>query len=535
MKGHLLGDPSGYWAVLGHGDAVAHDGVTRPDLDLLDECLDEGPALGKLALLQKLAHVLRVGRDGLHVVQDHPPLRQQCPGLLRRALQLFLPLPVVPDAGLEVVDIHVGGFHQVVKPLQTPPHVGQFRLDARQNLPLLTGHSVHLLVHQLDQFPDAALGEYVGPDLLDHQLLEAAGVQPGSVASAAAPFLQGLADVVGELPALGVLPGEGASALVALDQPAEQVGAADAAGMGPLRRAGVHQPVDAAELGLGDDGGKGLLHAHRLGLVLGLRSPDQGASVSLVAQDDVDAVLGPGLAGRVGDALVVQGAGDFQDALARLGHIEYPLDDGRGCRVWFQGGALLGTVLDHQPAVAVGHPAGDPEAAGGRLAHPPCNFLGQIFAIELVQTLDDGLHQLAGGSVVGVLGDGDHPHSLAPEHGLEGDGVLPLAGEAGEFPDKNLLEGGVGPAGLIDHLAELGAVGDSAALGLVHVLAGHHVAVLLGVVPEGPKLGGHGEVHVLAVAGDSGVQGRRGLGVLLVHTDFLLFPVPCAMGTPPVA
>ena len=40
------------------------------------------------------------------------------------------------------------------------------------------------------------------------------------------------------------------------------------------------------------------------------------------------------------------------------------------------------------------------------------------------------------GGVVGVLGDGDHTDALAPEHGLEGDGVLPLAGEAGELPDQ---------------------------------------------------------------------------------------------------
>ena len=52
--------------------------------------------------------------------------------------------------------------------------------------------------------------------------------------------------------------------------------------------------------------------------------------------------------------------------------------------------------------------------------------------------------------------------------------------------------------------------GANSALGLVHVLAGHGVAVALGVVPQSPKLGGHGMVHVLAVAGDPGVQGRRG-------------------------
>ena len=43
-------------------------------------------------------------------------------------------------------------------------------------------------------------------------------------------------------------------------------------------------------------------------------------------------------------------------------------------------------------------------------------------------------------------GDGDDSNALAPEHGLEGHGVLPLAGEAAELPDQNHLEGGVGLA-----------------------------------------------------------------------------------------
>ena len=50
-------------------------------------------------------------------------------------------------------------------------------------------------------------------------------------------------------------------------------------------------------------------------------------------------------------------------------------------------------------------------------------------------------------------------------------------------------------------------------------------AVLVGVIPEGPQLGGHGQVHVLAVAGDPGVEGRRrvvGLVGLAAHVCVLL-------------
>ena len=63
---------------------------------------------------------------------------------------------------------------------------------------------------------------------------------------------------------------------------------------------------------------------------------------------------------------------------------------------------------------------------------------------------------------------------------------------------------------------------------LVHVLGGDQVAVLLGVVSERTQLGSHGQVHVLAFAGNPGVEGRRGVVGPIVHGSFLLVsgPVP---------
>ena len=78
-----------------------------------------------------------------------------------------------------------------------------------------------------------------------------------------------------------------------------------------------------------------------------------------------------------------------------------------------------------------------------------------------------------------------------------------------KFPDENDLEGRLRLASLLDHLPELGPVGDAPALGLVHVLAGYGVAVGPGLFLERPELGGHGQVHVLPVAGHPGVEGRR--------------------------
>ena len=85
-----------------------------------------------------------------------------------------------------------------------------------------------------------------------------------------------------------------------------------------------------------------------------------------------------------------------------------------------------------------------------------------------------------------MLGDGDYPDAAPPQHGLEGDGVLPLPGEAAELPDQDFLERGLGLGGLVQHLLELGPVGDAPALGIVYVLAGDMVAVLPRVVPERP-------------------------------------------------
>ena len=113
-------------------------------------------------------------------------------------------------------------------------------------------------------------------------------------------------------------------------------------------------------------------------------------------------------------------------------------------------------VADLDSAVAEGGLGTQEEALGRRFPHSPDNLLGKILAVKLVHTLDDSLHQLAGGGVVGVFGDRHHPDALAPEHGLEGHGVLALAGEAGEFPDENYLEGGGGLAALVDHVRNWG-------------------------------------------------------------------------------
>ena len=170
--------------------------------------------------------------------------------------------------------------------------------------------------------------------------------------------------------------------------------------------------------------------------------------------------LDQGQSGRIGDAVVVEGAGDLGNALPRCGEREDAFHDGGSVAVGLQPRALLRPVLDVDLVVAVGRAAGDPETARGGLAHAPGDFLRKIFRVELVDALDDRLHELAGRRVVGVLGDGDDADAAAAQHGLEGDGVLALAREARELPDQDLAKGSVGAGGLVEHPPELGPVSD---------------------------------------------------------------------------
>ena len=57
-----------------------------------------------------------------------------------------------------------------------------------------------------------------------------------------------------------------------------------------------------------------------------------------------------------------------------------------------------------------------------------CGHTATRCALELVTPLDVALKQPVAGGGVGLFGDGGHPEVLAPEDGLEGDGVAPACG-----------------------------------------------------------------------------------------------------------
>ena len=73
-----------------------------------------------------------------------------------------------------------------------------------------------------------------------------------------------------------------------------------------------------------------------------------------------------------------------------------------------------------------------------------------------------------------------------------------------------------------DHLPTLGPVRGAAALGFVHVLASGGVALGPGIVLQRPRLGGHGQVHILPVAGAPSVEGSRPVVMLVRRAHSLL-------------
>jgi len=495
------------------------------DQDGLHEGAHERPRLGDLACPQELAHLLGEGRDRLRAVQQHAPLGQHRARLVGGDLEELLALAVLLDAVRGVGHVEVGVLDDLPDPAHPAAHLLQLGLDALQLLALLAGDAVHLLVKQSHEVADVGLGEDVVAELADDRLLEALRVEPRGRAGLLPGLDERLADVVGVLAALRLGGRERAPAALALDEAAQQVGAGGSAWVDDLRRSRLEQLLHALELLPAHDRGHGAIDAHRRRLAFRPLPPDERARVALVRQHPVHGVLQPAPTVAGGDALLVEDAHDVEHAPAREGHVEDAAHHGVGGRVELQLGALLRAVLHAHLLVAVGRVGGDPESARGGLAHPARDLFRQVGRVELVDALDDRLHELAGGGVVGVLGDGDDAHAAAAQHRLEGDGVLALAGEARKLPDEDLLERGVVGSGRVEHLAELGPVGDAAALGLVDVLAGDDVVVLLGVLAQRAQLGGDGEVDVLAVAGDAGVEGGGGGVGLVCHRVILLICV----------
>ena len=320
VQGDLCGVRSPHWAIVRRGYGVDDGGPAGLDHDLLDEGADEGFDLSQLAGFEEVAHLGGEGGDGVGAVEELPPLFQQPSRLLCGDFKGLFALPEFHDEVRSLGHVHAVALrYEVPDAAQLLLHFLKLPVDTLQPLTLLAGHSVHLLVQQLHQVSDVGLGEDVGANLIDDDLLEFLGIEPGGLAGALAALEQGVADVVGVLAALGLGCGHGLAAGLALGDAAEQVGAGGAAGVHLLGGAGAEQPPGLLEVPLGDDGGVCVLDAHGGSSVFGVGSPDHGSGVCFVGEHGVDGGLEPLLAVGGGDALGVEGLGDVEGALSLEG------------------------------------------------------------------------------------------------------------------------------------------------------------------------------------------------------------------------
>ena len=77
--------------------------------------------------------------------------------------------------------------------------------------------------------------------------------------------------------------------------------------------------------------------------------------------------------------------------------------------VHHQRGTFLRPILDLDALETIRGPGAEEEASRRRLPHSPSDFLAQVFRVELVHTLYDGLKEPTRRGVVGLLGDRDYP------------------------------------------------------------------------------------------------------------------------------
>ena len=170
----------------------------------------------------------------------------------------------------------------------------------------------------------------------------------------------------------------------------------------------------AAEQLLRDERLPGALHPHGVWSLLSLRraAPDRSPRIGFVGEQVVETVLLPALA-VLRDTPPVEVAAYLLQAVPSQRTREDLPHERRGRRVDLQGRALPHPVSHLHPLVAEGGLGTEEEATRGGLPHSPDNFLGQILRVKLVDALDDRLHQLAGGRVIGVFGDGDDTDAAA--------------------------------------------------------------------------------------------------------------------------
>ena len=182
----------------------------------------------------------------------------------------------------------------------------------------------------------------------------------------------------------------------------------------------------------------------------GALAPDDEAAVFALVDDVRDGVAGPlfglGFAKeRFGrrDPVLVQAVPDFLLAAAGFGLFDDPPYDGGGYWVDDENVVVVVAVffLNLLQLVAVGCPIAGLVAALGNLALAVPDFLAEVVGVELVNVLDDILHEPASGRVIGLLLDGDDADAALLEPVLVDSAVNAVARETRELLDQDGVEG----------------------------------------------------------------------------------------------
>ena len=116
--------------------------------------------------------------------------------------------------------------------------------------------------------------------------------------------------------------------------------------------------------------------------------------------------------------------------MAAQRQVKHLLHDGGGRGINFKGSVFSIAVLYLDSVVTERSTTGQVVSTRRSFPHTPPHFLSKILGIELVDALDDSLHELACRCVISMFCDGDDTDPTPPEHRLEGDGVFPLARES---------------------------------------------------------------------------------------------------------
>ena len=229
--------------------------------------------------------------------------------------------------------------------------------------------------------------------------------------------------------------------------------------------------------------------------------PPQLADIHGIAEDILHGAVFKGAAAVSFDAHIVEPAGDVVSALPGIEaaehfpHIDGLVRDGNKDIV-FDGIAESGGGLQLTPAVL--------------LLHAALDVLGQIDGVILIHGLDHGFHDDTHLAVLDGLLDGDHIDlQLLAQNGLIVHGIVTVAGEAGELPQKDSVKGLGLRLGGGDQAAEVITACDlPAGLGLVHknIFVGDEVPVGGGPLAYLHQLGGGGELHLI-VGGDADIGG----------------------------